>query len=105
MDREAALENAVAYAEEVRKHFSPVSIIMYGSFANGTATTESDIDIAIVFDDYSGDWLKDSAFLWGLTINISTRIEPILLDRTKDLSGFVGNIYDTGEILFDVNSC
>ena len=100
MDRKAALKNATAYAVEVCKVLSPYTIIMYGSYAKGTATFESDIDIAVIFDDYQGNWLKDSALLWKLTRCVNTSIEPILLDRTHDPSGFVQEILDTGEILY-----
>jgi predicted nucleotidyltransferase len=100
MDRETALSNATIYADEVCKEFDPYSIIMYGSYAKGTATQESDIDIAVIFDGYIGDWLEDSALLWKLTMNVSTYIEPILLDRAHDPSGFVEDIYKTGKVLY-----
>ena len=77
---------------------SPPSTVFYGSYANGTPTPESDIDIAVVFDGYDGNWLNGSATLWGLTIKISTLIEPILLDRTKDPSGLVEGIFKSGKI-------
>ena len=102
MDRATAIKNANEYAAEVRKVFDPFSIVLYGSYVNGTQTEESDIDIAVVFDGYDGNWLKDSATLWGLTIKVSTLIEPILLDRTKDPSGFVESIFKSGEILYQV---
>ena len=100
MDRATAIKNAAAYAAEVRKVFDPFSIVLYGSYVNGTPTEESDIDIAVVFDGYDGNWLKDSATLWGITRKVSTLIEPILLDRTKDPSGFVADIFRSGEILY-----
>jgi predicted nucleotidyltransferase len=100
VDRETALRNATAYAAEVRKVLNPFSIVLYGSYAKGTPTHESDIDIAVIFDGYNGNWLKDSALLWGLTIEISTLIEPVLLDRTQDPSGFVQEIFKTGEVLY-----
>jgi predicted nucleotidyltransferase len=100
MDRSTALTAATAYAAEVRKVLNPFTIVLYGSHAKGTATSDSDIDIAIIFDGYSGNWLKDSALLWKLTRKISTSIEPILLDRTQDPSGFVEDIFSTGEVLY-----
>jgi len=100
MDRATALKNAIAYAEEVRKALNPYSIILYGSYAKDSATEDSDIDIAVIFDGYSGDWLKDSALLWKLTRNVSTVIEPILLDRRQDPSGFVEEVVNTGEVLY-----
>jgi len=100
VDRETALKNAHVYAAEVRKVFAPFSIIMYGSYAQGTANKDSDIDIAVIFDGYDGNWLKDSALLWKLTRSVSTSIEPILLDRTQDPSGFVREILGTGEVIY-----
>ena len=100
MDRATVIKKANEYSAEVRKVFDPFSIVLYGSYANGTPTPESDIDIAVVFDGYDGNWLNDSAKLWGLTIQISTLIEPILLDRTKDPSGFVEGIFKSGVILY-----
>ena len=102
MDRESALKSAMTYAVEVKKIFDPYSIILYGSYANGTPDPESDIDVAVIFNDYQGDWLKDSALLWKLTRNVSTRIEPILLDRTQDANGFVNSVLNTGEVLYRV---
>ena len=100
MDRTTALKSAVTYAEEVCKVFRPHSIILFGSHVAGNATEDSDIDIAVIFDGYTGDWLKDSALLWKLTRNVSTVIEPILLDRKQDPSGFVEEVFRTGEILY-----
>ena len=104
MDRESALRNAKAYAVEVCKVLEPYTIIMYGSYANGKPNVESDIDVAIIFNDYKGNWMKDSALLWRLTRHVSTYIEPILLDSTKDPNGFVENILTTGEVLYSKNS-
>ena len=100
MDKTTVLKLATMYAEEVCKLFQPHSIILYGSHTKGTARKESDIDIAVIFDGYTGNWLKDSAQLWKLTRNVSDDIEPILLDRTQDPSGFVKEIFNTGEVLY-----
>ncbi|MDR1192991.1 MAG: nucleotidyltransferase domain-containing protein [Peptococcaceae bacterium] len=100
MDRATALSDAAAYAAEVCKVLNPCKIIMYGSYAKGTPSANSDIDIALIFDGYRGNWLKDSALLWKLTRKISTSIEPILLDRAQDPSGFVQEISNTGETLY-----
>ena len=100
MDRATALKNAATYAPEVRKVLSPCAIIMYGSYAKGKATLESDIDIAVIFNGCHGNWLKDSALLWKLTRSVSSCIEPILLDRAQDPSGFAQEIISTGEVLY-----
>ena len=87
---------------EVLSPTSPVSVVLYGSHAKGNATANSDIDVAVIYDGFGGDWLKTSALLWKLSSPISLDIEPILLDKTKDQSGFIQNIYATGEVVYGV---
>ena len=58
------------------------------------------VNVAIIFNGFSGDWLKTSAWLWGLTEKISFYIEPILLDSTEDRSGFVKHIIKTGQVIY-----
>ena len=101
MDRGTALTIATAYADEVCKVFAPLAIILYGSYANDTAATDSDIDVAVIFEGYDGNWLQDSATLWKLTRKVNTNIEPILLDRAQDPSGFVDKIRNSGEIIYE----
>ena len=100
MDRDTAINIANKYATVVVNELNPSAIFLYGSYANGNANAESDIDVAVIFDGFYGDWLKTSSQLWKLRRGISTYIEPILLDRTKDPSGFVEEIYKTGRILY-----
>ena len=63
---------------------------LYGSYLDGTATDESDIDVMIVSRDYNtrNDFLAGEA--WRLISKVDLRIEPYLvgLDRfmTDDVS-------------------
>jgi len=82
------------------KELSPADIVLFGSYAKGNARDGSDIDVAVIYDGFSGDWLETSALLWKLRHAVSLDIEPILLDSTEDKSGFVANIYKTGEIVY-----
>ena len=84
----------------MRKELSPAAVILYGSYAKGDAREDSDIDVAVIFNVFTGDWLKTSSTLWRLREDISLDIEPILLDNTKDRSGFVKHVYKTGKIIY-----
>jgi len=70
----------------------------------GNARDDSDIDVAVIFDGFTRDWLKTSSMLWRLRRNISFDIEPVLLYSTEDKSGFVKNIYKTGQIIYNANA-
>ena len=100
LDKGSVIDTVERYAQAVIKEFSPSSIVLYGSYVNGTPHADSDIDVAVIFDGFSGDWLKTSARLWGLTREVSFDIEPILLDSTEDRSGFVKHVYKTGQIIY-----
>jgi predicted nucleotidyltransferase len=99
MDKTAVIGNVRRYAQEVHKALSPDAIVLFGSYAKGTATEDSDIDIAVIVDDFKGDRLEASAKLCNLTWGIDTRIEPILLDKAKARSSFVNEVLRTGEMI------
>ncbi len=96
MDSKSALKYGQTYADEVKKRFSAAKVFMYGSHIYGNPTDESDIDIAVIFNGFNGDWLKTSSDLWEITENVNTTIEPVLLDMSRDKSGFAHHIMQTG---------
>lgn len=100
MDKATAISKAEQYANEVVKIFSPQAIVLYGSYAKGDFTPDSDIDVAVIFNDFTGDFLKASSQLWKLRRNISDDIEPVLLDLARDKSGFAREVFKTGQIIF-----
>jgi len=79
----------------------PVSmVVLYGSHAKGTAGKNSDIDIAVIVDKFDGDYLKISAELFNLVRSVNKRIEPVLLCREYDKSGFLENVLKNGKIIY-----
>jgi len=100
LDKEAVINTVERYAEAVTKEFSPIAVILFGSHENGNPTEDSDIDVGIVFDGFSGDWRKTSSRLWNLAYDISWDIEPHLLDSANDQSGFVQHVFKTGQIIY-----
>ncbi|NLT50355.1 MAG: nucleotidyltransferase domain-containing protein [Ignavibacteria bacterium] len=102
LDTETAIKKAKQYAEEVEKILNPKAIVLFGSYARGTAKANSDIDIAVILDDFTGDFLEVSKLLYKLRRNISSDIEPVLLDLAHDKSGFVAEVLKTGRLLSTV---
>ena len=100
LDKGTVIDTVKRYAEAINSEFSPYAVVLYGSYASGNPHENSDIDVAVVFNGFSGDWLKTSARLWRLTEDISFDIEPILLDSTEDKSGFVKYVFKTGQIIY-----
>ena len=105
LDKKTAREIAVKYAEEVKKVLEPKAVILFGSCTNGTPHEFSDIDIAIVFDDYKGDWFDTAVLLQrlrrGIDDNTLVGIEPHMMDTTNDISGFLEYIRKNGEVIYE----
>ena len=55
---------------------------MYGSYSKGTAHKDSDIDVAIVVPEISGDWFNIVPPLWTKARKISSLIEPVLMESS-----------------------
>ena len=83
--------------------FSGKKIILYGSYAKGSASKHSDIDVAVVLDSNEEDLLTSEAKLFKLRRDIDVRIEPVLLDEKNDKSGFLEEITKTGEIIYSAD--
>jgi predicted nucleotidyltransferase len=60
---------------------------LYGSYAKEAATKDSDIDIAVISPDFSGDRFNDAIFLKKFRINIDLRIEPLPLKPEDFVEG------------------
>lgn len=84
------------FSESVREDLTPDKIILYGSYSRNEQTENSDIDIAVVFHDFSGNEWKTSSDLWAKAWKIDNRIEPVLLDIQNDPSGFCEHVIQTG---------
>lgn len=52
-------------------------VILFGSYAKGTANSDSDIDLAIISSQFGRDNLKEMMFLRKLALKIDSHIEPL----------------------------
>ena len=75
MDKADAINIAQLYANAVNSNFKLIRIILFGSYAKGNHTDDSDIDIAVVFKDYN-NLLDMQLELMRLRRKIDSRIEP-----------------------------
>ena len=54
-----------------------IKAVLFGSYASGTFNNWSDIDIALVSDDFVGDRFADKNKIRRATLNAGSDIEPI----------------------------
>ncbi len=86
------------FIEEIKKKYNITAIILFGSYAKGTENEYSDIDIAVISEDFK-DIYDSMAVLMGMTWEIDARIEPhpITKDDYEKISNpFIKEIVNTG---------
>ena len=96
MDKNEAIEIVRQYKMLLAKHFDLESVYLFGSFAKESSSEDSDIDVAVIVNSISGDFFDVNPFLWKLRRQVDDRIEPILIDKNNDSSGFLEEIIKTG---------
>lgn len=96
--RERIEEIARKYGKLVKEELDVKNIYLYGSYAKGTYTSDSDIDIAVVGDDFTGDPIEDTLMLMKIRRKIDNRIEPRPFKTCyfNSSNPFVKEIIETG---------
>lgn len=70
------------YIAELNKSGIPIhKAVLFGSWARGEASEESDVDVALVSDMFTGDRFQDRRRIVPLRRKINTRIEPMPFTR------------------------
>ena len=99
IDNKLIMEIVQKYVEKICENYKVYAIILFGSYAKGTNNENSDIDIAIITDDFENDIFDEELNLMKLRRKIDTRIEPHLI-RIKDYKNaetpLIQEIIDTG---------
>ncbi len=96
MDKKEAINKVKQYKLLLGKHFDLDSVYLYGSYAKDTNQEDSDIDVAVIVRNISGDFFSVNPLLWKLRRQVDDRIEPFLIDKSNDKSGFLEEIKRTG---------
>lgn len=92
------MQSIKKYIKKISEYYKIDAIILFGSYAKGTENEDSDIDIAIISEDFE-DIIEDGAKLIGLTWKIDTKIEPHPItkeDFENSSNPFVKEVIDTG---------
>jgi predicted nucleotidyltransferase len=96
LDKTELINKLTKYKKILSNHFDIYKVFLYGSYAKGNPHDFSDIDVAIIVNKLEGDFFTYAPIPWKICSDIDVRIEPILLERDKDRSGFLEEIMNTG---------
>jgi predicted nucleotidyltransferase len=100
VSKESIIRDVRRYIAELRKNGIPVQrAMLFGSWARGAGREESDVDVALISNVFTGDRFQDRRKIIPLRRKINNRIEPMPFDpRTFDGGGnLVDEIIKHGE--------
>lgn len=66
-----------------KKKIKVIKVILFGSYAKGIDREDSDIDIAVVCEDFGTDTIDRNMTLWKIAVKVDTRIAPISLSMSE----------------------
>ena len=96
MDQREAINKVKQSRVILGEYFNLEAVYLFGSYANDTFRDDSDIDVAVVVRNISDDFFAVNPLLWKLRRQVDDRIEPVLIDKNNDKSGFLEEIRRTG---------
>jgi predicted nucleotidyltransferase len=96
MDHAEVIKKLQKYKKLLSQHMIFDELILYGSYAKGNARKDSDVDVAVVVKKLTGDYFSTRPLLWKIRREVDDRIEPILLEKDHDESGFLSEITKHG---------
>jgi len=104
MDKKAAIETVDRFRRAIEAHgVRPLKIILYGSYTAGTNHEGSDIDIALVSDDFTGlsfweriDILTDAIY----EIFAPIEVTALTHDEWEHGDSMITSFAREGEVLF-----
>jgi len=92
-------EKMTDYVRELNRHNIKVkTAIVFGSYASGNYHKWSDIDVALISDDFKGDSLLDTEMIANPTLKIDSRISPLTyrIEDFDETDLFIKKIVKTG---------
>ena len=93
------------FANQIAKQFNPEKIILFGSYAYGNPTEDSDVDILVIMP-FTGRNPEKATEIWMATkpkfpIDIMVRKPEELKKRIKMGDFFLREVVEKGKVLYE----
>lgn len=92
-------------AEQIGRKFHPEKVILYGSYANGVAKPDSDIDLFVIAEHTSKNWRLAAIIRQALSsivaIDLLVRTPQQVRQRLEMNDLFIKDIIQKGQVLYE----
>jgi len=100
-----ALKDIQAFVERIAGNFQPERIILFGSYAWGKPTPDSDVDLLVVLPFQGKNWKMASKIRKQIhppfPVDLVVRTSEQLRQRLKQGDGFLEDITRNGKVLYE----
>lgn len=94
------IRNVEHYTELIKNIVDIKMVVLYGSASRGENSEFSDIDVAVIVEDLDEDYLTLSSKLVEMVYTVDPRIEPTLLSKKYNKSGFIDSVIKSGLVVY-----
>ncbi len=94
-------------SDEIARRFQPERIILFGSYAYGTPTEDSDIDLLVVIS-FEGKSVRKSIEIeaevhQGFPMDLIAMTPKHLMERLSGEDYFLREVVENGKVLYEAN--
>ncbi len=101
----AKFEEIKTQVQIIANKFDPEKIVLFGSYATGIPTPESDVDLLIIIDSNRSNWELTAEITLTLThlfpLDILVKTQQEINDRLKMGDFFIEDLINNGKTLFE----
>lgn len=99
------IEQIQAFAQRLSEEFSPHKVILFGSYAYGQPTSDSDVDL-LVITPFEGNWVAKAVEIQlkiraPFPLDLLVRTPGKVLERLAMGDGFMREILTEGKVLYE----
>lgn len=93
------------FARQIARQFHPDKIILFGSYANGNPTPDSDVDLLVIMPTRNqieqAVRIDEAIDERGFPLDLLVRTPKTLADRLRWGDSFLREIMDRGKVLYE----
>ena len=90
-----------ATCDDIVRAFSPLRVILFGSYAYGTPTEESDVDMFVVMEAQQPAWEMQKRLPRRIPLDLHVRCPADIAYRVAHNDWFLREVFEKGNVLYD----
>ena len=90
-----------ATCDDIVRAFSPLRVILFGSYAYGTPTEESDVDMFVVMEAQQSAWEMQQRLPRRIPLDLHVRCPQDIAYRVAHNDWFLREVFEKGDVLYD----